>query len=133
MGIFVQVDPYNPIDDTPPTKENTMGMIMDLVHSLTDMKKLAKLQDTIEEELNKLDAEGKLPADLKAAFEKLKNQKSEGGSTEDAVEPLKEFVTELEKHEDIFPDNIKAVVSKFESVTEDLEGIAERVDSLNKK
>lgn len=110
-----------------------MGMIMDLIHSLTDMKKLSSLQETIEKEIESLDAEGKLPEELKKAYETLKNAKSAGGSVEDSLEPLKNFVAELEKHEDLFPENIKSVVSKFESVTENLEGIAERVDELGKK
>lgn len=112
-----------------------MGMVVDVIKSLSDMHQLSKIQDAIEEEINELDKEGKLPAELKTAFEELKNSSKEkgDGSTESAIEPLKKFVTELEKYENLFPDNIKKMVSKFENVTEDLEGIADRVDSLNKK
>lgn len=109
-----------------------MGMIMDMVKSLADMKKLAGLQDAIEQEMNTLDQEGKLPDELKNAFESLKNTKSEGGSVEDSLKPLQEFITVLEKYEDMFPDNIKNVVSKFEGVEKDLEGIASHFDNLNK-
>lgn len=112
-----------------------MGMIIDAIKSLSDMSKLSKLQSAIEEEINTLEKDGKLPAELKTAFEELKNSSNNkgDGTVESTVEPLKKFAAELEKYENLFPDNIKNVVSKFEGVTEDLEGIAGRVDSLTKK
>lgn len=105
-----------------------MGMIMDMIHSLKDMKQLASLEGAIEGEINTLEQEGKLPDDLKSSFEALKNAKNEGGNVESSLEPLKNFVAELEKHEDLFPDNIKNVVAKFENITQDLEGIAGDID-----
>lgn len=112
-----------------------MGMIIDAIKSLSDMSKLSKIQDAIEEEINTLEKDGKLPAELKTAFEELKAAGSNkgDGTVESTVEPLKKFAAELEKYENLFPENIKNMVSKFESVTEDLEGIAGRVDALNKK
>lgn len=106
-----------------------MGMIMDVIHSLGDMGKLGKLTNTIQEEIEKLDSEGKLPAELKTAFESLKNSKGSGdGSVESTLEPLKNFVAELEKYENLFPDTVKNIVAKFEEVTKDLENVAEDVD-----
>lgn len=110
-----------------------MGMVFDLIHSLTDMKELSKYQDAIEKEITELEKSGKLPAELKTAYETLKNSKSTGGSTEDSMIPLQEFAKVLEKYEDLFPDSIKKIVGKFEGVTNDLEGIAERVDKMSKK
>lgn len=107
-----------------------MGMLMDAVKGLADMSKLSKLQNAIEGELNQLEADGKLPDDLKQAFETLKNAKgAEGGSVEAALEPLKDFVEKLEAHKDILPENIQNIVDKFAKVEEDLEGISERVDA----
>lgn len=106
-----------------------MGMIMDVIHSLGDMKKLSKLQEAISTEIDALDKEGKLPAELKNAYEALKNTSSKaGGSVEDSVKPLKDFVAELEKYENLFPDTVKNIVAKFEEVTKDLENIAADVD-----
>lgn len=96
------------------------------------MKKLAGLQDAIEGEIKQLDADGKLPAELKTAFEALQNAKSEGGNVEDALKPLQEFVAVLDKYENLFPENIKNIVSKFEGVEKDLEGIAANFDKTNK-
>lgn len=112
-----------------------MGMVIDAIKSLSDMHQLAKYQDAIQEEIEALDKDGKLPAELKTAFEELKNSSNNkgDGSVESTVEPLKKFAAELEKYENLFPENIKNMVSKFENVTEDLEGIAGRVDSLTKK
>lgn len=107
-----------------------MGMIMDVIHSLGDMSKLGKLTNSIQTEMDALDKEGKLPAELKTAYEKLKSGTSAAGSNVEAsVEPLKEFVTELEKYESLFPDSVKNIVAKFEEVTKDLEGIAEDIDT----
>lgn len=105
-----------------------MGMIMDMLRTLKDMKQLGKLEGAIEGEINTLEQEGKLPADLKQAFEDLKNVKNDGGNVEAAMEPMKNFVAKLEQYEDLFPDNIKNVVSKFEGVADDLEEIAEDID-----
>lgn len=111
-----------------------MGMLMDAIKGLADMSKLSKLQDAIESELNQLEADGKLPDDLKNAFETLKNAKGNGqGSVEDSLEPLKDFVEKLEAHKDILPENIQNIVDKFAKVEEDLEGISERVDEASKK
>lgn len=102
-----------------------MGKLLDMVKTLADMKKLAGLQDAIEGEIKQLDADGKLPAELKTAFEALQNGKSQaGGSVEDALKPLQEFVALLDKYEDLFPENIKNIITKFEGVEKDLEGIA---------
>lgn len=107
-----------------------MGMIMDAIKGLTDMKKLAKLQDTIEAELNELESQGKLPDDLKEAFEKIKNATgASSGSVEDSLEPLKDFVDKLENHKDILPENIQNIVDKFAAVEEDLASISEKVDA----
>lgn len=107
-----------------------MGMLIDMVKSLADMKKLAGLQEAIEGEIKQLDSEGKLPAELKTAFEALQNTKQQsGGNVEDSLKPLQEFVAVLEKYEDLFPENIKNVISKFEGVEKDLEGIAGDIDS----
>lgn len=116
-----------------------MGVIMDLIHTFTDMKKLNKLQETVQEEMDKLDKDGKLPAELKEAATALKNtssttaSKDGGNNVEATVEPLKNFVTVLEKYENLFPDNIKSIVDKFETVTKDLGGIADRMDHLGSK
>lgn len=112
-----------------------MGMVIDAIKSLSDMHELAKLQDSIQAEIEALDKEGKLPEELKKAFDELKSSSnSKGdGSVESTVEPLEKFATVLEKYENLFPDNIKKAVEKFENVTEDLEGIAGRVDKLTKK
>lgn len=111
-----------------------MGMIMDVVKSLSDMHALSKLTDAIEEEINKLDKEGKCPEELKTAFEALKNTKgATGGSVESTVEPLKKFAAEMEKYESLFPDNVKSIVSKFESVTADIESVAKDVDAKTGK
>lgn len=109
-----------------------MGALIDTVKTLVDMKKLAGLQDAIETEIKQLDADGKLPAELKTAFETLQNNKSEGGSVDDALKPLQEFVAVLDKYEDLFPDNIKNIITKFEGVEKDLEGIAGDFDKLGK-
>lgn len=112
-----------------------MGVFIDAIKSLSDMKQLANIQDNIEKEIKTLEKEGKLPDELKTAFEELKNAgKNKGdGTVESTVEPLKKFASVLEKYEDLFPKDIKKDVSKFEGVTEDLEGIAGRMDKLNKK
>lgn len=107
-----------------------MGMIMDMIKTLADMKKLSGLTDAIEGEINTLESEGKLPDELKTAFEALKNAKSSGGNVEDSLKPLQDFVAVLEKYEDMFPENIKNIVTKFEGVEKDLEGIAENIDSV---
>lgn len=112
-----------------------MGVFVDAIKSLSDMKQLAKIQDDIEKEINALEKEGKLPAELKTAFEELKKAGTNkgDGTVESTVEPLKKFAATLEKYEDLFPKNIQKDVSKFEGVTEDLEGIAGRMDALKKK
>lgn len=110
-----------------------MGMFMDAIKSLADMKELSKLTDTIEEQIKKLDSEGKLPEELKKAFETLKNTKSSGGSVENSLKPLEQFASVMEKYENLFPDSIKSVVGKLDKVTDDLEGIATRVDKMSKK
>lgn len=110
-----------------------MGMLMDMIKTFADMKKLSSLEDAIDGEIKQLEADGKLPDELKTAYEALKNAKSDGGSVEDAMKPLQEFVTVLEKYEDMMPDNIKNIISKFEGVEKDLEGIAENIDSVTKK
>lgn len=111
-----------------------MGLLMDTIKSFADMKKLSGLTDAIETEIKQLDSEGKLPDELKTAFETLQNNKgTSGGSVEDSLKPLQEFITVLEKYEDLFPENIKNIVSKIEGVEKDLEGIAGDFDNLNKK
>lgn len=111
-----------------------MGVFMDLIHEVSDMHKLSKMTDTIEGEINNLQAAGKLPDELKTAFENLKNTKTvEGGTAEDAVKPLQEFGTVLEKYENLFPENVQAIVTKFQEVTKDVEGIAGNFDNLGKK
>lgn len=107
-----------------------MGMLMDTVKTLVDMKKLSGLQEAIDGEIKQLEADGKLPDELKTAYEALKNTKSQaGGSVEDSLKPLQEFVALLDKYEDLFPENIKNIVSKFEGVEKDLEGIAKDFDN----
>lgn len=111
-----------------------MGMIMDVIKSFSDMKKLASLTDAIEGEINTLEKEGKLPAELKTAFQALKDSKgASGGSVEDSLKPLETFVAELEKYENLFPENIKNIVDKFESITKDLEGVAGDIDKKTSK
>lgn len=107
-----------------------MGMIMDLVKSLADMKKLSSLTEAIEGEMNTLESEGKLPDELKNAFQALKDAKSNGGNVEDSLKPLQDFVAMLEKYEDLFPENIKNIVAKVEGVEKDLEGIANNIDTV---
>lgn len=111
-----------------------MGMIMDVIKSLSDMHQLSKLTDSIEEEINKLEKEGKLPAELKTAFEALKNgtSGSDSNNIEAAVEPLKKFAEEMEKYENLFPDNVKSIVSKFESITSDIEGVSKDLENRTK-
>lgn len=108
-----------------------MGMLMDVIKSFSDMKKLGKLVDVIDEEMKKLEADGKLPAELKTAFEAVKNVKGDGKSTtpDQAIKPLEDFAAQLEKYENLFPENIKSIVDKFESVTKDLEGVAGDITS----
>lgn len=111
-----------------------MGLLVDGIKTLVDMKKLSGLQEAIDGEIKQLEADGKLPEELKTAYEALKNTKSEnGGSVEDSLKPLQEFLAILEKYEDLFPENIKNIVSKMEGVEKDLEGIAGDFDNLNKK
>lgn len=110
-----------------------MGMILDVIKTFSDMHQLSKLTDAIEEEINKLEKEGKLPAELKEAFNALKNSTNNGGNVESAVEPLKKFASEMEKYESLFPDNVKSIVSKFETVTESLESVAKDIDTKTSK
>lgn len=106
-----------------------MGMIMDVIHSLGDMGKLGKLTDAIQTEMDALDKEGKLPAELKNAYEGLKNTTNNAtGGIEEAIKPLETFVSELEKYENIFPESVKSIVTKFEDVTKDLEGITADIE-----
>lgn len=107
-----------------------MGLLIDAVKTFADMKKLSSLQEAIDGEIKQLEADGKLPDELKTAYEALKNTKSQaGGSVEDSLKPLQEFVALLDKYEDLFPENIKNIVSKFEGVEKDLEGIAKDFDN----
>lgn len=110
-----------------------MGVFVDLFKSLKDMKSLGKLMEKIQPELDRLDAEGKLPAELKAAMDEVKNANStKGASAGETTGKLEHLVQQLEQHEDLFPESFKSIISKFESVSDDLEGIAKRVDNLNK-
>ncbi|WNX83613.1 hypothetical protein RWV98_13540 [Agathobaculum sp. NTUH-O15-33] len=111
-----------------------MGVFVDLFKSIKDMKALGKLMEKIQPELDRLEAEGKLPADLKTAMDAVKNADStKGASAGETAGKLEHLVQQLEQHEDLFPDSFKSLISKFESVSDDLEGIAKRVDGLNKK
>lgn len=110
-----------------------MGMIMDMFKTLADMKKLSSLEEAIDGEIKQLEADGKLPDELKTAYEALKNAKNNGGNVEDAMKPLQDFVAVLDKYESLLPDNIKNIVSKFEGIEKDLEGIAKEIDTKTKQ
>ena len=86
-----------------------MGIILDFFKSIKDMKKLSKLQETLEAEMNKLDAEGKLPQELKTAIKELEKPASseDNKSVQSSVDKLEAFTALLEKHEDIFPKAAK--------------------------
>lgn len=110
-----------------------MGIILDFFKSIKDMKKLSKLQETLEAEMNKLDAEGKLPQELKTAIKELEKPASseDNKSVQSSVDKLEAFTALLEKHEDIFPESCKKIISEYEDVTKDMEGIAKEMDHLN--
>lgn len=104
-----------------------MGLIMDTFKGLKDIKQAVPLQKAIDEEIEQLEKEGKLPDDLKAAYEAGKEHRDFDNVT-DSLEPMKEFIAELEKYENLFPENFKNIIAKYESVEQDLEGVATDMD-----
>ena len=110
-----------------------MGMIMDAIGSLVDMKKLADLQGTLEKEVKELQDSGKCPEELTKIIDLMKNSKSDGSSAEASVEQLKTLVSSLSKYSNLFSDQIKNNIPKMEKVIEDLEKKAKDIDNLTKK
>ena len=108
-----------------------MGIFTDLVGSLMDMGKLSILMKTLQSEIEVLKKSGKCPEDLLKAFNSMKNTKSDSASG--SVDGLENFVKTLEKHSDLFSDDLKSNLPKIEKVVEDLEKKAKDVEKLNKK
>ena len=109
-----------------------MGMFGDLVGSLVDMEKLSKLQKSLDSEISALKASGKCPDDLAKAADFIKNFKGDGSAT-DAAKSLESFIGVLQKHSDLFSDELKNNLPKMLSVVEDLQKKAADVEKLTKK
>ncbi len=105
------------------------AMIGDVVGQLHDMKQLAKHQDEIGDAIDQLESSGKCPADLKSAFEAVKNA-SKDAKLDDTMATLKNFATTLKAHEGILPANLKGAIDKYVEVAADLEAKTKDFEKL---
>ena len=96
------------------------GMIGDVIGQLHDMKELSKLQDKLGDAIEKLEGSGTCPADLKSAYEALKNADKDA-KQDDTLATLKNFATTLASREDVLPAELKGAVEKYAKVASDLE------------
>lgn len=108
-----------------------MGLFGDLIGTLLDMKKLSKLTETLEPEIEALKSSGKCPDELSQAFDAIENFKGDG-SAADAASRLEGLVQTLEQHSDLFSDALKNKLPELAGVVEDLEKKAEDVESKTK-
>ena len=70
--------------------------------------------------IEKLEGSGTCPADLKSAYEAIKNADKDA-KLDETLATLKKFADTLASHEDILPDNLKGAVEKYAKVASDLE------------
>ena len=99
---------------------SVFGMIGDVIGQLHDMKQLAKIQDDLGDAIEKLESSGTCPADLKSAYEAIKNADKDA-KLDETLGNLKRFADTLAAHEDVLPADLKGAVEKYAKVASDLE------------
>lgn len=105
-----------------------MSKLKEVVHSISDMGQMTKLQDHLTEHIETLHADGICPEAVWTAYEQFKTngeavkaEKDNNAASKMSIAALHAFLEVLEQNEDQLPEDFKSELEKYANVEREVE------------